>query len=154
MDPMGATTFDGPLATAGTILAAAYDPAGRLVVAGVVVNPQTAFHNIYAEQYDLAGNLQWSRSIPSPSDQWTSGVAVDSASNVDIAGLDDLATPNVGLAAQIDSVGDPATWVQTISNAASSNDFGLAVAVDASNNVYISGVGDIPADLAFEPTLT
>lgn len=153
IDPTGATTATFPITTAGLVLAAAYDPGtgGHLVLAGAVFNALNGVDNIYAERYDLAGNLQWSRSVDAATFQISTGVAVDSAGNVDLAGQDLSSSPGVLLAIQIDAAGDPPTWQQSISNGFA--DYGQGVTVDGADNVYVTGLGYISPDGAFEPIL-
>jgi hypothetical protein len=99
-------------------------------------------NDAYLTKFDTSGNELWGRLIGTSSNDESYSVAVDAAGNVYFSGITggSLGGPSAGgsdaYLAKFDSSGNE-LWRQQVGTA--SEDYGLAVAVDASGNAYISG---------------
>ncbi len=130
----------------------ALDSAGNVFVAGTSDatwgSPLTAHHggyDIFVAKLDSNGNLLWNTFFGDSGNEVASGIAVDAAGNLYLAGLayETWGSPvrsfsgtKDAFAAKVDSSGN-LIWNTFLGSAA--DDSGNAVAVDESGNVYVSG---------------
>jgi Beta-propeller repeat len=111
-------------------------------------SPVTAHHggyDIFVAKLDSNGNLIWNTFFGGTDNEFASGIAVDAAGNIYLAGAtyETWASPVRGFggipdafAAKVDSDGN-LIWNTFLGGSA--DDSGNAVAVDANGNVYVSG---------------
>lgn len=117
----------------------AVDTSGNVYVTGEV--GITAFvDNIFVAKYNSSGTLQWQRTLASGTRCKGRGVAVDSSANVYIAGWVDSGIDYI-IFAKYDTNG-VIQWQKQVDAPSGSYYEAHAIAVDASNDVYISGSGD------------
>lgn len=123
--------------------AMAMDAAGNLFIAGSVVE-YGVDKNFALQKIDTAGNTAWIRTINGTSvgsSDSAQAVAVDAAGNIYVAGY----THNKGTSsdftvAKYDTNGNQ-LWAATY-DYLTETDRALAIALDASNNVYVTGRSD------------
>lgn len=129
-------SLGGTSSDSGTAIA--IDSSGNVYIAGYTRPDPSAAVNCLLAKYDSSGTIQWQRSLGEVGADLAYGVAVDSSSNVYIcgytnsqgAGSDDL------LVAKYNSSGT-LQWQRSLGGA--SNEYGQGIAVDSSNNVYVTG---------------
>ena len=94
-------------------------------------------YDLIVAKYNSSGTIQWQRALVSDSG---SGIAVDSSGNAYVVGRTTTATAggNDISIAKYDTDGN-IQWQRTYGD--SSNDHGYDVAVDSSDNVYVTGYG-------------
>lgn len=104
--------------------------------------PSAGDIDVFLAKYDGAGNQLWVEQIGTVTYEESHSVAVDSAGNAYITGhaLYDLAGPRLGaidaFVIKFDASGN-LEWSEQVGTAA--DDFGRGIAVDGSDNVYITG---------------
>lgn len=117
----------------------AVDSSGNAYVTGYTNNAGSGGDEILIFKYDTTGTLQWQKVLGGTGNEYGYGVAVDSSSNLYIAAH----TINAGgtyfdvLTTKYDSSGT-IQWQRTLGNS-NGDDYGTAVAVDSSSNVYVTG---------------
>jgi hypothetical protein len=136
----------------------ALDSAGNIYVAGYFQSDTITFgsttlinkgtYNIFLAKYDNNGNVIWAKSAGGSSEDYASSVAVDKSGNVVLTGYYSSASIKFGnnilmnagyvdiFLAKYDSNGN-VLWA--ISEGGPNNDYATSVAVDALNNIYITG---------------
>jgi uncharacterized delta-60 repeat protein len=102
--------------------------------------------NTWLRKYDTNGNVMWTRTYDSPSNQWDEGhgLSVDSAGNVYVAGFEyrgDLGQYGNIWLRKYDSDGG-VLWTETYDSPGHGEDRGYGVAVDISGNIYVTGYVD------------
>lgn len=128
--------FDYPVAIA-------VDASGNAYVTGKSPGIGTN-QDIATIKYDTNGNELWVRRYSgagSDSNEYVSGIAVDSAGNVFITGKTnaDIQTLYDFVTIKYDSNGNE-LWVKTYSGSASYSSDARAIAVDAAGNAYVTGI--------------
>jgi uncharacterized delta-60 repeat protein len=125
--------------------AVAVDGLGNVYVTGFSVGPGTCgiVCNDYATiKYDASGEQQWVARYNGPAndDDHASAIAVDASGNVYVTGSSiGTAWPDYDYATvKYDSSGNQ-LWVARYNGAPGDFDFGNAIAVDTSGNVYVTG---------------
>lgn len=100
-------------------------------------NPGTG-NNIVIAKYTTSGDLSWQKVLGSTGNDIGRSVAVDSGNNAYVLGYTDGAVSGVTsfILAKYNSA-STLQWQRTLSGAPGS--YGMAVAVDSLNNVYVSG---------------
>jgi uncharacterized delta-60 repeat protein len=95
--------------------------------------------NFALKKYDPNGTIQWERVLGQAGRDGGTGVAIDSADNIYVSGLSKTGYFGVWhmLLAKYNSAGT-LQWQRRLFGA--SDDQALAVAIDSSDNVYVSGV--------------
>ena len=108
--------------------------------------PNVGSNDIFLAKYDSAGTKLWTTQLGSTNIDQSVALAIDSNNNAYITGF---TTGSLGgetnagsfdvFLAKYDSAG---TFVWTTQLGSTTNDFGLGVAIDSNNNVYITGYTD------------
>ena len=129
--------FISTLSGASTDLAnaVAVDNFGNIYATGFTNNGINA--DILIVKYDTNGNVKWQRTLasaPSAIDEHGSGIAVDSLGDIYV--VSHTITPYDIIIAKYNSSGT-LLWQSKFGSA--DNDISLSIAVDSSNNFYISG---------------
>ena len=143
VSPISSSGFDAWIATiGGTDTDFAYgmatDGSGNVYITGFAGSSGQGSNEIVLVKYNSAGTIEWQRFLGGSGDDKGQEVAVDSSGNVYLVGL----TQNSGagswdiLIAKYDTSGT-IQWQRTLGG--SSSDNGYAIAVDSSDNVYITG---------------
>jgi hypothetical protein len=133
--------YDGPASGVDKATAIAADDSGFVYVTGY--SDSTGSYQDYATiKYDSSGNQVWVRRYDygATGSDFSYGMALDDSSNVYVAGAS-----GSGGVAGLDyatvkylSNGDTA-WVMRYNGTGSGSDYGQAIAVDDSGNVYVTG---------------
>ena len=130
----------------------AVDASGNVYISGTTEGdlggPNAGGYDVFLSKFDSSGNQLWTTQIGTSRRDRSYSVAVDASGNVYISGDTggDLGGPNAGesdaFLSKFDSDGNE-VWRRQIGTG--STDWSTSVAVDASGNVYISGVteGDL-----------
>lgn len=142
--------------------ATAIDASGNLYAVGwytsanitfgtiTLTNPGIATSDIFLVKYDAAGNVLWAKTFGGADGDLGSGVAVDAAGNVLITGWytstslafgtytlnNAAATTSDIFVTKLDPAGNT-LWAKSVGGA--SGERGYGIAVDASNNVFVTG---------------
>ncbi|MCT7991018.1 SBBP repeat-containing protein [Laspinema olomoucense] len=119
----------------------AKDSKGNLYTVGYDDGPgQNGRGDITLTKWDSDGNKLWSQLIGTAAHDWASGVTVDTAGNVYIAGYSQswsIGSPADALLAKYNSNGN-LIWQQTLGS--EGEDMARSVVTDAAGNVYVAGV--------------
>lgn len=115
---------------------------------GDLAEANAGYEDIFLAKYDSSGNHIWSRQLGSSNRDYSYSVATDSSGNAFITGatLGDLSGPNAGgfdaFLAKYDADGN-LLWIKMLGS--TSDDWSYSVAVDASDNAFITGAteGDL-----------
>ncbi len=105
--------------------------------------------NIWVRKYTSGGDEVWTKTYNGPADGWDEGhgIAVDGSGNVYVTGYETVTGEGKNIwVRKYDSDGD-VVWTRTYDGAASQNDEGHAIAVDASGNVYVTGYEYVTGEL-------
>jgi hypothetical protein len=146
--------------TQPTLMSAAADSQGHLLVAGTFINANTSFgttvltnntptnrSEIYLVKYDASGNLLWARSAGGTNNDTGTGVAADAAGNIYLTGSSSSSNAMFGtipfvtqrlgdlFLAKYDPQGT-ALWVRQVAGLGTER--GDAVALDAATNIYVA----------------
>ena len=134
-------------ANGGTLMVAALDPLGNIVVAGY--RSTGADNDFLVVKYNSSGAEQWraseglndhvSTSLSSGEVYFGSrALAVDAAGNVYITGRSDFGGKSDYITAKIDA-GGVTQWRAMVNGAANGLDQAYAIALDATGNTYVTG---------------
>jgi uncharacterized delta-60 repeat protein len=97
----------------------------------------TADNNILILKYNSSGSLQWQRSIASAGDSSGRGAVVDSSGNIYICGYVYISFNLYELVLLRYNSAGTFQWQKSLGSSA--NEYGLSIAIDSSDNIYISG---------------
>ncbi len=123
-------------------VATAKDPAFGLYVASSTYNTTTQVYDLQISLIGLIGNTVWSSqyNIPNGGDVLVGNIAADGLGNVYFTGaVENGSNSYDALTVKFNSLG-AALWHQTYSGAANDYDGGVDLVLDASGNVFITGV--------------
>jgi hypothetical protein len=113
------------------------DSSGNVYVCGFTQVSGTA--GILVAKYDTSGTIQWQRTLDGAVTEDARGIVVASSGNIYIAGFTN--SQGAGaldvIIAKYDNSGT-IQWQRILGD--SGNDYGLSIAVDSSENVYVSGM--------------
>jgi hypothetical protein len=135
-------------------VAVATDGAGNVYVAGNAGSPYTLSWDYIVVKYDAAsGETLWSRRYNGPGNERdeVAGLAVDHEGNVIVTGSSVDSLTNLDFTTIKYSAAGEQLWLRRYDGPASSADQAFGIAVDASNNVVVTGSSPDPtadADLA------
>ena len=129
------------------------DSSGNVYVAGCIYNV-SAQQQQFIAKYNSTGTIQWQRSL---TDAYTThsarnvAVAVDSSGNVCVCGYGlNASNQSVGSIVQYNSAGT-LQWQRTLLDAGTVHATQLlAITVDSSNNIYVSGRGRNSSNLSIQ----
>jgi uncharacterized delta-60 repeat protein len=114
------------------------DSVNNIYALGYTASTGAGFSDFLLVKYDSAGIILWQRVLGGFSDDIGNSVAIDSADNVYALGYTDSTGAGLSdfLLAKYDSSGT-LLWQRILGGA--SQDQGLSVAIDSSDNVYVTG---------------
>jgi uncharacterized delta-60 repeat protein len=116
----------------------AVDSSGNCYVAGRTDSTGAGSNDVLITKYNTSGTIQWQRTLGGSGFEGCNGIAVDSSGNCYVAGRTDStgAGSNDVLIAKYNTSGT-IQWQRTLGGA--SSDLGYSIAVDSSNNCYVTG---------------
>ena len=122
----------------------AIDSNGDVYIAGATTTSTAGAQDFYIVKYNSSGTLVWQRRLGSASGDSANGIAIDSTDSIYVAGSTAGAGTGTNdvLLAKYNSSGT-LQWQRTLTG--SGSDIANNVAVDSSNNVFISGVSSTNA---------
>ncbi len=109
---------------------------------GLDNNPNYGGRDIVLVKYNSSGTKQWTQQLGNSMDQYGSGVVVDSSDNVYVTGYTEGGLDNINwgrfdiFLVKYNSSGTK-QWTKQLSTV--SDDLGLGVTVDSSDNIYVTG---------------
>ncbi len=106
--------------------------------------------NIWIRKYDSSGNTIWTRTYNDSDNlnDFGQGIAVDSSSNVYVAGSEVVAGESFNIWIRKYNPDGSTNWTRTHNGAISGSDHGRSIAVDSSGNVYVTGFEDVTGESA------
>ncbi|MBX7243831.1 MAG: SBBP repeat-containing protein [Bacteroidia bacterium] len=112
----------------------------------------TSYQNMFVAKFDMSGNNLWVRSLGSEGNDYSQGLALDSAENVYLAGTtegenlhynnDSIGTTIGGNHASIFKInpnGNFVEYIQSNNIPFYGTSFGNAIAIDGSDNIFMTG---------------
>jgi uncharacterized protein YgiM (DUF1202 family) len=133
-------SYNGPANQPDWAVALAVDVSGNVHVTGVVSD--SAFTPDYVTlKYYSNGDTAWVRTYNGPGDGWdvATGIAVDDSSNVYVTGFSEDSTTHKDYATVKYYPNGDTAWVRRYDGPTSHSDRALAMAVDDSGYVYVTG---------------
>ena len=115
----------------------AVDALGNVYVIGTGITPNKTYYEYCTIKYDTDGNIQWNKVYNSGNSDQAGGVAVDVSGNVYVTGSSWNVSPCDYRTIKYDADGN-LQWERTY-GLYDNDDLVYGVAVDASNNVYVTG---------------
>jgi hypothetical protein len=126
------------------IAAIAVDGSGNIYVTGSSYGGSATYDDYATIKYYPNGDTAWIRRYNGPGDStdWANGIAVDDGSNVYVTGYSyGSGTGSDYATIKYDSSGNE-LLVRRYNGSGNSYDLAYAIAVDSSNNIYVTGVSD------------
>lgn len=119
----------------------AVDPRGNVIITGVAKNPTNGHDRFYTAKYDaLDGHKIWESFEGSGTSDFTAAaVAVDSQGDVIVTGSNNAGASIDYYTVKYNGANGNQVWAKTFNGGNSGEDRGVAVAVDGSNNVFVTG---------------
>ncbi len=141
--------YDGGPSDAATALAV--DSSGNVYVTGQSWSAKTSEYDYATVKYNADGQEQWVARYDGPANDYDypTGIALDSSGDVYVTG------ESTGLAGDWDCTtikynpGGQQEWVVRYNGPANDNDWGTGIALDKSDNVYVTG-GSVVAGIFSE----
>jgi uncharacterized delta-60 repeat protein len=119
----------------------AIDSSDNVYVLGYTGSTGQGSADFLLAKYNSSGTIQWQRTLGGSQDDAGYSVAIDSSNNVYVIGYTGSAGAGVKdlLLAKYDSAGT-IQWQRTLGG--TGGDYGYGIAIDSSDNVYVSGSTD------------
>jgi uncharacterized delta-60 repeat protein len=118
--------------------AIAVDGSGNVYIAGYEASQTAGNYDIFIAKYSTSGVIQWQRRLGGTSTDGGAGIAVDGSGNVYIAGYEYSQTAgNYDVFIAKYNTSGVIQWQRSLGG--TSTDYGQAIAVDGSGNVYVTG---------------
>ena len=116
------------------------DSSGNAIIVGHTNSTGPGSYSVLVAKYNTSGTIQWQRSIGASSADYGEDVVTDSSDNIYIVGQ---GTPTNGYGVQITKLNSSGTaqWHRQLggTNSESGNEYGYAIDVDSSDNIYVAG---------------
>jgi uncharacterized delta-60 repeat protein len=133
--------YNGPGNGMDFATAIAVDASGNVYVTGASEGSGTGPHDYATVKYDSSGQQQWVARYNGPGngDDEAYGIAVDPSGNVYVTGYSGGSnTGNDFATIKYNSAGQE-QWVARYNGPSNADDYGNAIAIDGSGNVYVTG---------------
>jgi len=139
-NPIWIRTFDGTGNDVDSPQVVVVDKAGYVIVAGDSTD-NTTYSDFTTIKYSSGGTVQWTSKYNGPYDDDDSvqAAAVDSANNVIVTGYSWSTNATDFLTIKYAAANGAGLWTNRYNGSDNDDDQAVAVAVDASNNVYVTG---------------
>lgn len=115
----------------------AVDASGDVYISGYTASIGAGSNDILIAKYNSSGTLQWQRVLGGTDSDLGQGIALDSSSNVYVVSYAVISADTQIILCKYNSSG-VIQWQRSLAGPGAT-DFGYSVAVDSSDNVYISG---------------
>jgi len=119
----------------------AVDQAGNVYISGLTTHiSDTSLCEQFVAKYYSNGTIQWSQGVPSYYNERGNGIAVDSSGNIYITGVSEQPAPWDEKKAFLEKYTPSGLQLWVIFWDEPSHQIGRGVAVDSSDNIYITGI--------------
>ncbi|RKX69892.1 hypothetical protein DRP53_06755 [candidate division WOR-3 bacterium] len=127
-------------ATEGVGEALAVDGIGNVYITGEIYDPSTTYYDLITMKYDTDGNLIWATRSGTEFYDCGHDIVVDRSGNVYVTGQAGGApsSDNDYITIKYDSLGNE-VWVRFYDGPIQGHDLAMAIALDESGNVYVTG---------------
>jgi len=141
--------YDGGLGDAATAMA--IDSSGNVYVTGQSWSAKTSEYDYATVKYNADGQEQWVARYDGPANDYDypTGIAVESSGNVYVTGESTGLTGDSDCTTIKYNSGGQQEWVVRYNGPANDNDWGSGIALDKSDNVYVTG-GSVVAGIFSE----
>jgi uncharacterized delta-60 repeat protein len=145
-EPLWTAVYDGPGGADDFSTEIAVDAAGNVIVGGTSRTRDAGF-DLVTEKLDPAGRRLWAArydgkgSSPENRDDRLAGIAVDSVGNVHVTGTSESPAGTDYITVKYDTEGHE-LWASRFDGPVSGDDRAVAIALDPSGNVIVTGASD------------
>ena len=120
----------------------AFDSSGNVYVAGSTRSTGAGTYDFLIAKYNTSGTIQWQRTLGGTDRDEGQGIAVDSSGNVYVTGrCQSAGAGSIDVLIAKYNTSGAIQWQRTLGG--TDIDFSLAIAVDSSDNVYVTGYTDV-----------